>query len=204
MGICDSPCRANRQRVASIRTEEARERLLTAANELFYREGVHTVGIDRIIERAGVAKATLYSAFGSKDGLIQAYLARRYEVWKRRLPERLASYDTPRDRLLGVFDYLAEVLAHPAFNGCAFMNATAEDRPGGPAEEPSRAYRDSVRSFFAELAEAAGAVAPEHLARQLALLYDGAQIAARMDQNADAGVTAREIAVALVDAAIGP
>ena len=76
--------------MASTRTEEARERLLTAANELFYTEGVHTVGIDRIIERAGVAKATLYSAFGSKDELIQAYLARRYEAWKRRLPERLA------------------------------------------------------------------------------------------------------------------
>ena len=84
------------------------------------------------------------------------------------------------------------------------MNATAEDRPGGPAKEPSDAYRESVRSLFSELAKAAGAVDPEHLAGQLALLYDGATVAARMDENPGVGATAREIAVTLVDAATGP
>jgi AcrR family transcriptional regulator len=190
--------------MASIRTEEARERLLGAANELFYAEGVHTVGIDRVIEHAGVAKATLYSAFGSKDELIRAYLRRRHQVWQERLSEKLATYDTPRDRLLGVFDWLSESFAHPGFHGCAFMNAAAEDRPGGPAKEPSDVYRESVRSLFSELAEAAGAVDPEHLAGQLALLYDGATVAARMDGNPGAGSTAREIAATLVDAATGP
>jgi AcrR family transcriptional regulator len=187
--------------VASIRTEEARERLLAAANELFYAEGVHTVGIDRVIERAGVAKATLYSAFGSKDELIRAYLARRHEGWQRRIATRLATYDTPRERLLGVFDWQGDAFAHPAFHGCAFMNASAEDRPGGPAKEPADEYRRSVRALFRELAEAAGAVNPERLAHQLALLYDGATVAARMDNNADAGGTAREIAATLLDEA---
>jgi AcrR family transcriptional regulator len=190
--------------MASSRTEEARERLLAAANELFYAEGVHTVGIDRVIEHAGVAKATLYSAFGSKDELIRAYLTRRHQVWEERVTEYLARYDTPRDRLLGVFDWLAKSFAHPAFHGCAFMNAIAEDRSGGPAEEPSRAYRDSVRSLFHELAQSAGAVDPGHLAGQLALLYDGATVAARMDRNPGAGAAAREIAAALVDAATAP
>src|ERR1700692_1713481 len=124
------------QAVASKRTEEARERLLAAANQLFYAEGVHTVGIDRVIEHAGVAKATLYSAFGSKDELIRAYLGRRYEGWQARMTEVLAGYETPRDRLLGVFDWMGEVLKHPDFHGCAFMNATAEDRPGGPTHDP--------------------------------------------------------------------
>jgi AcrR family transcriptional regulator len=188
----------------STRTEEARERLLAAANELFYAEGVHTVGIDRVIEHAGVAKATLYSAFGSKDELIRAYLTLRHQAWQERVAEKLAAYDTPRDRLLGVFDWLSESFARPGFHGCAFMNACAEDRPGGPAKEPADAYRESVRSLFRELAEAAGAVDPEHLAGQLALLYDGATVAARMDQNPDVGRTAREIAVTLVDAATGP
>src|SRR5713101_9253741 len=91
----------------------ARERLLAAADELFYEEGVHTVGIDRVIEHAGVAKATLYSAFGSKDELIRAYLTRRHQVWQERIAEKLASYDTPRDRLLGVFDWLGESFARP-------------------------------------------------------------------------------------------
>jgi AcrR family transcriptional regulator len=149
-----------------------------------------------------VAKATLYTAFGSKDELIRAYLTRRCEAWKEQVPQRLARYDNPRDRLLGVFDLLAEMLAHPGFHGCSFMNAFAEDRPGGPAEEPSREYRESVRSLFAELAQAAGAADPDHLARKLALLYDGATVAARMDQDPGAGGAAREIAAALVDAAI--
>jgi len=185
------------------RSDQARERLLAAANELFYAEGVHTVGIDRVIEHAGVAKATLYSAFGSKDELIWAYLTRRHQVWKEQVARKVAGYDTPRDRLLGVFDWLADAFARPEFHGCAFMNATAEDRPGGPAEEPSDAYRNSVRSLFAELAEAAGAADAHHLALQLALLYDGATVAARMDRNPGAAATAREIASTLVGAAIG-
>src|SRR3977135_4092031 len=117
------------QGMGSIRTEDARERLLAAASELFYAEGVHTVGIDRVIEHAGVAKATLYSAFGSKDELIRAYLTRRFEGWQTQITEKLATYKTPRDRLLGVFDWLGEAFAHPDFHGCAFMNATAEGRP---------------------------------------------------------------------------
>jgi len=173
----------------------------TDLSELFYAEGVHTVGIDRVIERAGVAKATLYSAFGSKDELIRAYLTRRHQVWQERVIQHLAGYPTPRDRLLGVFDWLGLLFARPEFHGCAFMNATAEDGTDGPAAEPAGAYRDSVLALFAELAQAAGAGDPGLLARQLALLYDGATVAARMDRNPGAGATAREIAATLVDAA---
>src|SRR5262249_42523015 len=71
----------------------ARDRLLAAATELFYAEGVHTVGIDRVIERAGVAKASLYSTFGSKEELVRAYLAGRAEARQRRVSERIARYD---------------------------------------------------------------------------------------------------------------
>src|SRR6202521_5450518 len=81
------------QGMASTRTEEARERLLAAANELFYAEGVHTVGIDRVIEHAGVAKATLYSAFGSKDELIKAYLEGRHARVAGRINRYLERYD---------------------------------------------------------------------------------------------------------------
>src|SRR5438445_6499251 len=94
----------------------ARERLLAAANELFYNEGVHTVGIDRVIERAGVAKATLYNAFGSKDELIRAYLLRRHAVVQERTVQALATrYQTPLQRILGVFDVLGEMAAEPGF-----------------------------------------------------------------------------------------
>src|SRR5467141_2472057 len=108
-----------------------RERLLQAASELFYAEGVQSVGIDRVIERAGVAKATLYSAFGSKDELIRAYLAARHAATRDRMTRELAArYETPRERLLGVFDIQGESFTEPGFRGCAFMSASAEARPG--------------------------------------------------------------------------
>lgn len=180
----------------------ARERLLAAADELFYAEGVHTVGIDRVIERAGVAKATLYSAFGSKDALIREYLTRRHQAWQDRVARHIAAHDRPRDRLLAVFDSLTEWSNHPAFNGCAFINAAAEQPPGAVTEEPADAYRAAVRSLFRELAEAAHAAEPERLSTQLALLYDGGIVAARMDRNPRAAASVREIAITLIDAAI--
>src|ERR1700754_3022130 len=97
----------------------ARERILAAANELFYREGVNTVGIDRVIERAGVAKASLYNTFGSKEELIRAYLASRHDARCARMTEKLERYDTPRARLLGVFDVLGELFVESNFRGCA-------------------------------------------------------------------------------------
>src|SRR5437764_11282608 len=93
----------------------ARERLLTAANELFYEEGIHTVGIDRVIERAGVAKASLYSTFGSKDELVRAYLQGRAVARQNRVSERIARYTTPRDQLLAIFDLLVEGSASPRY-----------------------------------------------------------------------------------------
>lgn len=183
-----------------------RERLLAAADELFYGEGVNTVGIDRIIEHADVSKASLYKHFGSKDELIRAYLAARHAAWSERLTRELATrYQTPRERLLGVFDVLGELLADPGFRGCALVNASAEARPGSPvlgACDESRAWK---RALLVELGEAAGAVDPDLLAEQLAQLYDGAQIGARMDRNPAAAATAaRAAAAALLDAAIRP
>src|SRR5712675_2907178 len=93
----------------------ARERLLAAAGELFYENGINTVGIDRVIEHAGVAKASLYDCFGSKEGLIRAYLTARHEARQKALQEKLAQYDNPRDRLLGVFDVMAEVAVESNF-----------------------------------------------------------------------------------------
>ena len=179
----------------------ARERRLAAADELFYEEGVHTVGIDRVIERAGVAKATLYSAFGSKDELIRAYLQARHAARRERITRKLARYDTPRDRLLGIFDVLGESIAESGFRGCAFVNASAEARPGSAIEEVSDESRAWMRSLLVELGQAAGAADPERLARQLALLYDGATVSARMDRDPGTAAAARAAAVTLVDAA---
>jgi AcrR family transcriptional regulator len=180
-----------------------RERLLAAANELFYEEGIQTVGIDRVIARAGVAKASLYNAFGGKDALIRAYLAARHDVLRQRVERGIADrHATPRDRLLGVFEVLGEIVADPGFRGCAFMNASAEAQPGSPVEQAADEYRAWVHDLFRGLVRDAGAAHPDALAAQLVLLYDGATVSARMDRNPAAGATARAIAGALVDAAI--
>src|SRR5207253_2983829 len=165
----------------------ARERLLEAANELFYEEGVHTIGVDRVIERAGVAKATLYTLFGNKDGLVRAYLMARDEAIRERITRALADqYKTPRERLLGLFDVQGRMFNDPSFNGCAFARASAEAPDGTSIEEISERHRGRLRSLFRDLAQAAGASDPEPLARQLMLLYDGAAISAWMDHDSSA------------------
>jgi len=179
----------------------ARDRLLAAADELFYEEGIHTVGIDRVIEKAGVAKASLYSTFGSKDELIRAYLNGRHERRRERITRRLAEYGNPRDRLLAVFDLQGAQFAEPGFHGCAFVNATAESAPGSAAEQATREYRDWMREVFTDLARDAGVPGPREFAGQLMALYDGANIAARIDRDTAAAASARAAAATLLDAA---
>src|SRR5262245_2898831 len=153
-------------------TLSARERLLAAADKLFYEEGINTVGIDRVIEEADVAKATLYASFGSKEALIVAYLGRRLERRQERTRNVLAQIDNPRDRLVAVFDVLDGYIHEPGFNGCAFINATAEAQAGSAIELAVRTSRVWMRGLLTDLARDAGADQPEELGRQLALLYD--------------------------------
>ena len=161
----------------------ARERLLDAANELFYAEGVQTVGIDRIIERAGVAKASLYNLFGSKEELVAAYLASRHDRTTSRLTEAIESVDDPRQKILAVFDAQAQQYQQPDFNGCAFIAASTEAPPGGLVEHAADEFRAWIRAMFTDLAEQAGAPDPVSLGRQLHLIYDGAGLAGRMDHH---------------------
>src|SRR6478735_153263 len=154
----------------------ARERLLQAADQLFYDEGIHTVGIDRVIEKAGVAKASLYKNFGSKDELVREYLARRHLRRQARITAMLEKYDAPRDQLLGVFEVLADIASMPGFRGCAFINASAEAPAGSSVIGVTEESRAWVRALFVELATNAGVADPESLAAQLVLLYDGATV----------------------------
>ncbi|WP_330254178.1 TetR/AcrR family transcriptional regulator [Nocardia sp. NBC_00565] len=180
----------------------ARERLLAAADDLFYREGVQSVGIDRIVREAGVAKASLYNLFGSKEELVQAYLDARHADTREQVERALTRFRTPRERLLGVFDAQGQLFTEPDFNGCAHIAASAEAQPGSPVECAADRYRQWVRTLFTDLAREAGVADYEDLARQLHLLYDGAGLSARMDRDPSAATTARAAAVALLDAAL--
>jgi AcrR family transcriptional regulator len=179
----------------------ARDRLLAAASELFYDEGVHTVGIDRVIERAGVAKASLYNTFGSKDELVKVYLEGRHEIVAKRITRYIERYDDPRERLLGVFEAQGELFAEPGYRGCAFVSASAES-PGAAVSRASDEYRGWVRGLLTGLAADAGAPDPELLGRQLHIIYDGASLSARMDRDPSAAVAARAAATVLLNAAL--
>jgi AcrR family transcriptional regulator len=184
------------------RSAAAKARLLAAASELFYAEGIQSVGIDRVIEHAGVAKATLYSAFGSKEGLIRAYLQTRHDATSDRMTKELEErYETAKERLVGVFEVQGLSFTDPDFRGCAFISANA-DAPNIPAvEEASQSYRAWLHALFLDLATEAGAKDPTLLAQQLVLLYDGSGISAWLDQDKAADNTARTVATALVEAA---
>jgi AcrR family transcriptional regulator len=186
--------------VTSKREGSARERLLEAANELFYDEGVHTVGIDRVLERAGVAKASLYSTFGSKDELVRVYLEQRALARRERIRQRIAREVDPRQRILCVFDLLEETAAEPTFRGCAFVNACAErTREASPAHAVSLAQREWMCSVFADLARELGVANPVKMGRQLKILYDGAIVGAAMASNPSLVRDARAMAESLLD-----
>ncbi len=179
-----------------------RERLLEAAGELFYAEGVQSVGIDRVIERAGVAKASLYSTFGSKEQLVCAYLEARRAQTLGRLRAALDAVEDPVERILAVFDAQAQLFRAPDFHGCPFAAAAAEAPAGGRIDAAAESYRRDVRGLFTELAAAAGAPDPVLLASQLQLIYDGGGLAANMDRDAAIAAPARAAATVLIAAAI--
>jgi AcrR family transcriptional regulator len=179
----------------------ARDRLLAAARELFYKEGINNVGIDRVIEHAGVAKASLYSNFGSKDELVRAYLQGMHEQRSSRVLERIGRHRSPRERLLAVFDYVGETFAQEGYRGCAFVRTSAEMPGGAPGKEVITEARAWMRELFTGLAREAGARNAPALAQQLVLLYDGAVTAAQVDGNVEAAGAARSLAAQLIDAA---
>ena len=107
----------------------ARQRLLDAADELFYSQGMHRVSIDRVIEKAGVPAETLREAFGSTDELVRAYLRARHTRLQDALARELPRYRTPPERLVGVFEIQGQSFVEPRFRGCALVAASAEARP---------------------------------------------------------------------------
>src|SRR5215470_15850686 len=152
------------QEPPSIR-QPARERLLAAADELFYQEGVQSVGIDKVIERAGVAKASLYGNFSGKDDLVRAYLDARYEARRTAIQAKVALHAAPRDKLLAVFDAMADSFAKPNYRGCPFIRASAEMPAEASGRQVCQDSRRWTRELFAGLAKQAGAPDPDALSR---------------------------------------
>lgn len=157
-------------------TSAARQHILEVAADLFYREGIRAVGIDRIVEQSGVGKATLYRHFPTKDALIVAYLEQRDHLYWKQLNEVIAQYEgSPRSQLLGVVDRVIEIMKERLYRGCVFLNALTEfPEPDHPAHQRAIEHKRELRSLLSHLSQQAGASDPEVLADQLSLVINGA------------------------------
>jgi len=175
-----------------------RERLLAAADELFYSEGIHTVGIDRVIERAGVAKGSLYYNFGGKDDLVREYLLGRHAKWTARVDAAVEMAESPRAKILAVFDVLGGLFREPDYRGCSFMNAVAEAQEDSPEVRAAANFRTWVHGLFTSLVTELGVENVAQLSDRLVVLYDGAVAAAQMDHTAEPARTAAGIAEILL------
>ena len=181
-----------------------RDQLVATALEIFCRDGFHATGIDKIIAAAGVAKMTLYNHFKSKDELILATLRRRYEDfrnWFMRRVEALAR--TPHQRLLVIFDVLAEWFRGSGFTGCMFINASAEYND---AEHPihcsAAEHKRLVLNYIEAQTTALGAPDPATLAREIMLLMEGAIVLAHVANDDRAAATAKNAANKLIEDAL--
>jgi AcrR family transcriptional regulator len=177
-----------------------RERVIEAAYALFSRHGTHAVGVDAIVAAARVAKMTLYRHFCGKDELILAYLARHQQRWSYRwLQDEVNRRTTdPAERLLAVFDVLAEWFARPDFAGCPFITTMLErGDPAHPVRKASVAHLARIRGFLRELATAARIADPAGFSHQWHLLIKGAIIAAE-EGDTGAAYRARELGVLLL------
>ena len=179
----------------------ARERLLAAANELFYAEGIQAVGIDRIIAHAGVAKASLYATFGSKEALVEAYVEHRAAARQAKILERLASLEEPRAKLLAIFELQAELIRKASFRGCAFVNAWTEEPGESKGRTACLTARAWMRDLFANLARELGVTDPDRLALRLHLLYDAGSVNGAFRQDESAAREMRAMAEMMITAA---
>lgn len=182
------------------RPASARARLLAAAHERFYADGIAATGIDRLVADAGVAKMSLYNNFSSKDELVAAWLEERDADWRRRLAAELERHTDPEDRLLAVFDAYEASAGREAFRGCGFVNAAAElaDR-AHPAFEVVRAHKHGVVAVLARLAAEAELARPDELAEQLFLLLEGAYVTAGIRDSLEPLDSARAAARRLIE-----
>src|SRR3954452_15508933 len=184
--------------------KSARTRILEAAADLFYREGIRAVGVDTVIAHSGVAKMSLYRNFAGKDELVAAFLEHRdqlYWSWWDKVVGRHPG--DPRAQIRAIFEAVGKRTAHPEYRGCPFINTAVEfpesDHPGRAV---ALANKHELRSRLRALAEAAGAHDPALLADQLLLVMEGTYISGQTLGSEGVARAAVAAADALVDAAV--
>lgn len=162
-------------------TSAARERILMAAHDLFYREGIRATGVDRVIAEAGVTKATFYRHFPSKNDLIREFLDYRHQRWLAWFADALRRHGGGMDALVPA---MAEWFADPEFRGCAFINSIVELAGALPeVAEITRRHKQDMEDLIASLLPSSRRRKQD--ARDLAVAVDGAIIRAQFDVDPD-------------------
>jgi AcrR family transcriptional regulator len=176
------------------------ERLLAAASDLFYRDGIHAVGVDTIAAAAGVTKKTLYDQFGSKEALAVAYLRGRDARWREFLERELELVPSGSpDRILAVFDASAQWALDNSTKGCSAINARAEvSDPTHPVAAEATRQKKWMRDLFERLCREAGLADADRVADTMMLLYEGALVTTGMGTFADPFAAGRAAAAALL------
>lgn len=159
------------------------QRLLDTATTLFARHGIRAVGIDRVLAEAGVARASLYSSYGSKDGLVLAYLEHLDHRDRERWHAAVADLADPVDRVLAFFDLALASAPGKGFRGCQYANAATEfpEQALAPVIEHRRWVRATLTALLAEC----GAAEPDELARRIQLIYDGALAGSKLEHSVE-------------------
>jgi AcrR family transcriptional regulator len=175
------PARARRPRGAQTAGPQAQQHLLRAASELFYREGVRTVGVDAVVERAGVNKMSLYRQFSSKDDLVMAYLEHKDEQFFGYVEKSFAKHPgEPTKQLQQYFDDLAVRASVDDYRGCPFVNVSVEfSDTAHPARQFVYRNKRRLMARLLDLSTAAGADDPQALADGLGLLIEGVYAASQ-------------------------
>src|SRR4029077_20053357 len=178
----------------------ARERILDAAYELFSRRGIQAVGVNEVIERAGVATATLYRHFPSKDELVLAFLQLREQRWTRDFVEAgaMGRSADPEERLLAIFDVFDEWFHRDDFEACSFINVLLEMGPQHPAGGASVEHLDHIRSIVRRFADEAGLHDTESFARSWHILMKGSIVSAA-EGDVEAAERGKAMARTLID-----
>ncbi|MER6948254.1 TetR/AcrR family transcriptional regulator [Nonomuraea sp. NPDC000554] len=179
--------------------ETARERVLEAAEELFYSQGIQAVGMDAVRNASGVSLKRLYQLFPSKEALVLEFLQQRDARWQRALADYVGAQSTPEERIAAVFDWLYKWFSEPDYRGCAFINSFGELGAVAPeVAEQARQHKQAFRDYLADLVTACGR--PAELADQLALLAEGAITTAAIFGTPEPAHQARDAARLLMHA----
>jgi AcrR family transcriptional regulator len=185
------------------KSRQAHQRILDASYELFAKRGIRAVGVDELIERAKVAKATFYSHFHSKDELVLAYLQRLHEARSRSIDAAIHATNQGPMALLAVFDVFAEVVRPQINDGSSFVHVLLEMGPDHPLGRASVEYLTRMRDQIAVLARAQGLRDADGFARKVLILLQGAVVAA-VEGDEEGVDQARQMAALLIDLHGGP